>query len=136
MPRLLDWEQRLYAYLAEVRATPYDVVQHNCAHYILGVVAAVTGDDAVARLGIALPETEMGVGRLLAEYGGMRGIAEAYFGTPAAAPLLGRRGDVGIADGVDGEVLGVFDSDGLLCLTHEGLWRFSLAECKGSWALG
>lgn len=136
MERLPDWEARFYAYLQEVRARPYDPVAHNCAHYILGAVSAITGDDAAARLGIQLPATELGVARLLVERRGMRGIAEDYFGCAAAAPLLGRRGDVGITTGEDGEVLGVFDSDGLICLTHEGLWRFSMQECLGSWRLG
>jgi hypothetical protein len=136
MNRLPDWEQRLYAYLAEVRATPYHPVEHNCAHFVLGAVEAITGEDPAAKIGITLPDTEIGVARLLVENGGMRGIAECYFGAEASPPLLGRRGDIGITNGMEGEVLGVFDTDGLICLTPDGIWRFNMRECLGSWRLG
>lgn len=143
MTRLPDWEARLLSFLYGVRQQPYDPVAHNCAIFIRGVILAVTGEDAAARLGLELPDSEAGVVRVLARLGGMRGMAEKFFGVPAGPVLCARRGDIVIARGEllvpgteDRETLGVAEGGGALCLTPQGLWRFNLADCLGAWSLG
>ena len=139
MTRLPDWLERLTLYLDGVVARPYDPVAHNCATFILDVVHAVTGEtplEVLARIKLELPDTEFGVARLLAERGGMRGIAIETFGELNEFVMQARRGDIALFNTGHGETLGVVENNGALCVTPEGLWRFDLKGSMGFWRLG
>jgi hypothetical protein len=138
--RRKDWLKRLNSFLTQTSKEPYHQTTHNCAHFALGAIEAVTGEipaSVLHRLGIELPSSEIGVTRLLIERGGMRGIAETFFGGEAnPCRALAQRGDIAVCDGQDGEVLGVVENCGVICLTPDGLSRFRLSEIKGFWPLG
>lgn len=137
MTRLPDWAERLAAYLTYVARQPWHPTGWNCAAFAIGALAAQTGAAEREVLTLAgfscLPDTEMGVKRALLERGGMRGIAVAFFKAEPKADRAAQRGDLALLDGEDGEVLGVVDSGGVVCLTREGLWRFPLRDIKGYW---
>jgi len=119
----------------------FDPVQAHCAHFILGALEATTGEPAagiLARLDLALPDSDVGVKRVLINRGGMRGIAESYFGCPARIDILNAcEGDIVVLDGDEGETLGLVEGGGVLCVTSTtGLGRFPLSAAKGFWRLG
>lgn len=134
------WEQRLRRYLATASHWRFDLVRANCAHFSVGVIEALTAvpaSDVIAASGATLPETDIGVRRVLAERGGMRGLATAVFGqAPREDVLTARFGDVAVLDGNDGETLGVVEGGGVLCVADDvGLVRVSLSEAKGYWSV-
>lgn len=138
-----NWPEIFAAYLHEVRGRPYDPVEHSCATFVLGAIRAITGDDPAAKLGITLPRSESEVARVLVAFGGVRGLAEAYFGVPAGPVLHARRGDIVVTGGdiliagcEDRESLGVVETGGALCVTPQGLKHFPLGVCLGAWKVG
>lgn len=137
--RLLDWTERLHACLDARARMPYDPVANNCAMLVLAVIEAVTGitpAEVLAVAGVEMPGTTIGIARVLAEHGGMCGLAEVYFGkTPDPAILCAGRGDLALLDGNEGEVLGVVVNGGVIALTPKGLGTFPLTEAKGFWRL-
>lgn len=137
--RPVDWVERLAAFLDGNVARPYDPVENNCANFALGALEAVSGvssADILDKLGVDLPKAPGDVARLLVRFGGMRGIAEKYFGSPAATNLsCAMRGDLVVCNGDDGEVLGVMESAGVICLTPDGLARFPVTEALGYWSV-
>lgn len=143
MKRLPDWESRLYAYLRARKAAAFDPVSSNCAIFVAGLIEAMTGEDPVEALGVTLPGSALGAARILAEFGGVRGLAERYFGAPAVPAALAGRGDILIAAGdlliegsTDRETLGVSDGSQALFVGPRGLERFPLSACSGCWRLG
>lgn len=139
--RAHGWSQRLRVWLESAREWRFDAVQAHCAHFILGALAALTSEsqaDILLRLGVELPDTEAGVKRVLVERGGMRGLAESYFGCPARTDILNaREGDIAVLEGDDGETLGLVEGGGVLCVqATAGLARFPLSACTGCWRLG
>lgn len=139
MTRRSDAIERLEKYLTRISALKYDPVQHNCGTFVLGALEVMTTDSVemiLARVGVDVPVSKLGVSRVLAECGGVRGLATRCFGGPgSAAVLCARRGDVAVLDGDDGECLGVVEVGGVICLAPEGLRRFPLSNAKGYWPL-
>lgn len=135
--RARGWEQRLNAYLDGILRARFDRVSFNCAHFILGVVAAVENVEprlVLERLSAAFPDTEFGVARFLKERGDMGGVAEQYFGRPMnTAMLCARRGDIVLLKGRDGDTLGVVTAGGIVYLTDAGLWTCPITEGLGFW---
>lgn len=140
-----SWETRLYAYLDEVRRRPWNAVGHNCALFALGAMRAVL-KDADARfvaLGLDIPRSEYAAARVLKEVGGVRGLAERFFGEQLRPALHARRGDVVLADGdllvpgsEDAEALGIADGAQALFVGPTGIERHPLTACKGCWRAG
>lgn len=137
MTRAPGWEERLNLFLDRNLRVKFDRVQFNCAHFILGVVAAVENIEPRAvleRLDAAFPDTDFGVTRFLKERGDMRGVAERYFGRPmSTAMLCARRGDIALLKGTEGDTLGVVTAGGIVYLTESGLWTCPVTEGLGFW---
>lgn len=136
--RHAEWGKRLTAYLHGIRATPYDPVKHNCGCFALGVIESVRGQppgETLATLGLdAMPDTEIGVKRLLVERGDMGRIAAAFFGRePSTDVLSAQRGDIAVLPGETGDSLGVVENGAVLVLTSGGLERHSIREAMGYW---
>lgn len=129
MTRLHDWLPRLWRYIESVRETPYHPVTHNCALFVAGAVEAVRGENPATAHAL---RSEADVEAVLRRYGGLRGLATFYFGEPAP-PLAARRGDVLIADGPNGDTLGVCAGDHGLFVFDDGLHPKKLKECLASW---
>lgn len=140
MTRAAGWQQRLRCFLDQAAFWKYDLVEANCGHFILGVIASVTNDEPrriCERLAIEMPTDERGVLGALAKGGGMRGLAVQYFGHEAHSDMLNaREGDVAVLDGEDGETLGLVEGGGVLCVAaNGGLVRIRLDQAKGYWPL-
>lgn len=138
--RRADGIDRLAAYCAAIAGKPFHQTAHNCAIFVLGALEAlttITREEVLARIGVAeIPDTQVGVLRVLAERGGMRGLAEAFFGSPPLPPsICARRGDIAILDGDEGEVLGVVEVNGIIILSPLGLDRAPTSSMKGYWSL-
>lgn len=145
MSRHSDWEARLYAYLALERARPWDAVANNCALFALGAMRAVLtdADERFARMAVHVPDSAFAAARVLKERGGVRGLAEAFFGAPMRPRLDADRGDVVLADADllipgsdDGEALGIADGAQALFVGPTGVERHPLTACKGCWKAG
>lgn len=142
LERLPDWVERLTAYLEQLRTQPFHPVSNNCALFARGAIEAITGADAITVLKLEMPLTEIGAARVLLEQGGIRGLAEKFFGMPADPAILqARRGDLAIAPadvlvGEDRETIGVVESGGILTVTPSGLWHMPLMHATGFWRLG
>lgn len=144
MTRLPNWEARLYAYLARVRGSAWNAVDNNCALFALGAMRAVLtdADERFTALGINLPDSAFAAARVLKEHGGVRGLAERFFGEPMQPVLHAHRGDVVLADGdlhipgSDGESLGIADGAQALFVGPTGVERHPLTACKGCWRAG
>lgn len=140
MPRRQDWAERLAAFLNSEREIPFDPVSHNCITFGLGVIEAITGEaaaDIVARLGEAMPESEMDVARILVAHNGVAGLAaECFEADPMTEGfLLAVRGDLVVMKGVDGDTIGVVENGGVMALTNSGLQRFGVDVVTGFWHL-
>lgn len=133
-----EWGRRLTEYLHTIRQTPYDPVKHNCGCFALGVIEAVRGQppsETLSALGIeAMPETDIGVKRLLIERGDMRNLASEFFGYPPSKGVLSaNRGDIVVMPGEGGDTLGVVDNGAALVLTSAGLERHPIRDALGYW---
>lgn len=126
-----DWLPQLLAYVESVRKEPYDPVRHNCALFVSGAVAAITGQSPKDALGIQI-NSEQDVEQTLQRFGGVRGICEEYIG-PMLPPKLAGRGDVVIRKGLGGETLGVCMGAHALFLCPSGLQPRELTDCDGCW---
>ncbi len=131
--------ERLQQHLAAIHALPYDIVQNNCGTFILGALAAFTGqtiEQILARAGVdELPRTERDVARFVIENKDMAGVAARYFGCdPNPAMLQAHRGDIALMPGDDGnDSLGVVEGGGIIHLGVDGLQRSSLTVGRGFW---
>ena len=129
-----EWPARLAAYLADVQQKPYHPVTHNCAIFALGALEAVTGRERADLMGgLELPESEFGVARVLAECGGVRGVATRAIGEMHAATLTAQRGDVALLDGDGGQTMGVVENGAVVVVTPQGLVRHPLKAMLGFW---
>lgn len=140
MTRSPGWEGRLRLFLNQAASWKFDPVRAHCAHFILGVLEAITERRAAQicdELELELPHDEAGVDTLLLARGGMRGIAKAYFGAePRTDMLNAREGDIAVLDGERGETLGIVEGGGVLCVaSDQGLMRIWLHQAKGFWVL-
>jgi len=133
--RLPDWQERLDAVVRAWLDRPYDLISANCCHFAGDVIAALTGADWWAELGVSNTETVEDVARARLQFGGTEGIAAAYLGERQPRLLL-RVGDIALAPGEHDDTLGVVMGASALFVTAQGLARVSLADCKGGWRLG
>lgn len=133
--RLPDWQERLDAVVRAWLDRPYDLVNANCCHFAGDVIAALTGADWWAALGVAHTKTVEDVARARQQFGGTEGIAQAYLGERQARLLL-RVGDIALATGEHDDTLGVVMGGSALFVTAQGLARVSLNDCLGGWMVG
>lgn len=81
--RLSDWRHRLGLYLAAARGRPFAYGRHDCATFASGAVAALTGTDPIAALGIRYTKLRGGRRALLA-----RGYADSIAFLRALLPEI------------------------------------------------
>ena len=92
--RLRDWQCRLQACLAERRVRPFAWGSQDCALFAADCADACTGVDPAADLRGTYSDA-LGAARVLAELGGLSGIAAARLG-PEVSLLLAQPGDIGL----------------------------------------
>lgn len=134
MDRRLDWPERLTDYLNASRERPFKWGEHDCALFVAGAIAAQTdvdfGDDWRGRYADEAEAEE-----LLADVGGVEGLAGHYGLTELAAPQLARRGDVVLLMDGNYACLGVCDGRGGMFVTPKGLRRVRLRDCRRAWGV-
>lgn len=110
----------------------------DCCLFVADVLKDIHGVD-YAKQWRGSYRSQRGALKLVAEYGGVGGLASAAFG-PMKPPLLARRGDPVLfrgslaPDGID-EALGVCDG-AIVCLTDKGLMRVPMSAAVGCWHVG
>lgn len=137
MERLPDWEARLAAYLAPLRAMPFAWGAHDCCTFTAGAVEAVTGVDPMPEFR-GRYRTRLGSLRALRRFGAgtLEATIDAKFARTHAA--IAQRGDLVMSNGVMGLCFGAFliavGSEG----DREGLIRIDRARWVDpiAWAVG
>jgi len=103
--RFPDWEQRLGAFLDEIRDRPFDWGRHDCCLMAAGGVIAMTGEDPMPEFR-GRYRTKRGAACALNRYGAgtLAATMDGKFG--AIAPALAFRGDIVMVEGGLGISLG------------------------------
>jgi hypothetical protein len=128
--RMKDWEPRLVAYLAGIKARTFAPGAHDCALFTAGAVAAMTSID----------HAEGWRGRYKTLKGGQRALKKAGIADHVAlvaslfdevAPAFAHRGDIAVVAGADGiAALGIVQGEGVYVLKPEGLAVIRRSEMK------
>lgn len=135
LTRLADWESRLNEFTAERLHRPFEWGAHDCALFGADAVAAITGEDFGTLFrgryrdapGAALALREQGGGTLVRTF-------DRYLRRVPVAHA--RRGDLAMARGSIGLVMGgfaLFVGEGD---PESGLQRIPRAEWRRAWAVG
>src|SRR5690606_29994477 len=95
-PRREDWPERLAAFVAARRRTPFAFGTHDCALFAADWIVECTGADPIAPLRGQWTDERSAL-RILQDNGGIEALACRYLGDPIA-PLLARRGDIVLVD--------------------------------------
>lgn len=143
-PRQLLWEARLAELIERERARPFDLLQNNCCHWAVAIIAAVLGVDAWDYVGAPRVLTLRGVAAWLKDSGGVRGTATRALGEPVA-PLQLRTGDLALVRGVtrpelgeatESHSTGAVVGNRVWCLGPDGLFVLPLTSVVCGWRLG
>lgn len=104
--RLPDWEQRLAAWLEDVRDRPFQWGRHDCALFMAGAVLAMTGQDFGEPFR-GRYRSAAGAARALRRWGSgdLPSTLSAALG-PAVPLALAQRGDVVMVEGACGLLMG------------------------------
>jgi len=141
--RFEDWSARLGDALAAAADAdmPFEYGKHDCFLVVCDAVLAITGIDLAADFRGYVGDA--GVQRLLADNGGVAGIAEAMtakHGIPEIPPGLAQRGDlVIILDDKGRETFAIVDLTGakVCALTYAGGWATRPVACiERAWRIG
>jgi len=104
MARLIDWPQRLEAYIQERMHAPFEWGVHDCCRFAAGAVIAVTGEDPMHAFDY---RNELGAARLIKQAGSLETLLLDTLGPPLPAVSFAGRGDVVLADLENGPTVGV-----------------------------
>lgn len=135
MTRRSTWEADLSAYIALVRALPFEYGQHDCGLFAAGAVLAMTGDDPGAPFR-GQYSSELGCAKALKRFGAgdLKSTLDSLFDDRPIGRL--QRGDLVW----NGDAVGVCMGDNALFVGQEGevegLIRISRAEWAGGWRVG
>lgn len=139
-----DWQDRLARFVAMGAKRAFDFGAHDCCLAACGAALAMTGTDlAAAWRGYRGPDA---AARLLAEHGGVAGIAEAVaaqFGIAEVPPAFARRGDIVVVahsdvEGSSKQSLGFVGLDGRTVYVPQAVgWRrLPVASAVRAWQVG
>lgn len=131
--RLLDWQVRLEACLAERWARPFAWGQQDCALCAADCVLACTGVDPAARLR-GTYSNAAGAAAVLRTHGGLVAIAARNLGAEVA-PLCATLGDVGLVANGGRECLAVCTGPVWLAPGPNGLTPFPPECVTRAWRL-
>ena len=137
--RLPDWEERLGAYLLEVRERPHAFGSHDCALHGASAVEAIIGEDHGAPFR-GRYSTAFGATRALKRFGA--GTIEATFDAHLSPvpPAFAGRGDIVMAETASGPAIGVCIGGEAMFVGREGefdgLVRLPRAVWTRAWKVG
>lgn len=130
MQRREDWPEILAVQIKAAEMRPFCWGSHDCCAFAARVVQAMTGVDFMADF----PEyaDEARAQALIAEYGGVQGIAGLCLGAPIA-PAFAQRGDVVLMPTEKGDALGICIDHRAVFASGRGLAFCPMAACRQAW---
>lgn len=117
--RTPDWRPRLVAFLEEVRTRPFAYGSHDCALFVAGAVAAMTGFDAAAGFR-GQYSTMTGGLKLIAGADHVQMVRSLFESVPSAFAQVG---DIAVIGEIGVPALGIFEGEAILVLREDGLGR-------------
>lgn len=118
--RKTDWRPCLAAYLASVARCAFRPGEHDCALFVAGAVAAMTGADPAAQWRRAYRTLEDGRA-LLAQHGFADQVDFAASLLEEIPPIFARAGDVAAVREGDALALGIVQGASIYVLRPSGL---------------
>ena len=118
--RLLDWEQRLEAFIRAESDLPFDEAQHHCGWFAADAVRAMTGVD-LAKDWRGRQRTIAGALRALRRAGLRDHVDLAAQSLPEIAPSFAYRGDVMVVAAGKDMALGVLMGEYICFRGRDGL---------------
>lgn len=129
LTRLPDWRIRLIAYLEECARTQFEDGQHDCALFLAGGVAAMTGRDYATEYRGAYSTTTAGL-KLLRKRGFKDHVALARHHLPAKPVAFAHEGDGAVVPGDAMDALGIVQGAMIYVLRVEGLGAVPLTDAQ------
>ncbi len=129
--RLIDWPERLAAFVESRRDAPFSWGGNDCCLFAADAVQAMTGTDPAADVRGSY-DTTLAAAHLLGELGGVEAIAAARFGSEVPVALAGR-GDIVAIDAGQGISLGVCLGAQVAVPAADGLAFLPLAQASRAW---
>lgn len=134
MAKLIDWETRLAAYVADVMSKPFAWGEHDCCLWAAGVAQAQTGQDLAAPYRGTYSD-EHGAAQVLRKLRGLKGVGDGL-GSPIA-PAFSTNGDIGIIRAPSGKrVMALFTGHVWLFVTARGLQVAAPDRVIHAWRVG
>jgi hypothetical protein len=130
MRRLIDWPQRLEAYIQSRMNTPFAWGAHDCCRFAAGAVLAMTDDDPM--IGYAYTDEHEAL-QLIVDGGGLEALVTAALGPPLPVVAIARRGDVMMADLETGHTVGICLGQDSAFAAAAGLTRRPTLHCMRAW---
>lgn len=131
-PRLPDWSARLADLVVQRLTARFAWGVTDCALWAADAIAAQLGVDPARDLR-GQYATERQALRVMAPFGGLKGLAVAVLGPPLSAPLLAAPGDVGL---MRCGALAVCGGETWLAVTSQGMGHMPLNEAQLTWRVG
>lgn len=132
--RCEDWPERLAAFVASRRHTPFAFGSHDCALFAADWILECTGTDPIAEIRGQWTD-ERSAMRILQDNGGIEALANRYLGEPVA-PLLARRGDIVLVELTGRPGLGVCLGETLGAPSDDvGVTVVSIAHAIKGWSV-
>lgn len=119
--RNADWRPQLVAYLGSVARTPFVMGQHDCALFVAGAVAAMTGIDPAAAYRGTYTTVKGGLKAVLKQgFASHEAVFAALF--EPIAPAFAAVGDIAVIDRPgDIPILGIFEGERIAVAGDDGL---------------
>jgi hypothetical protein len=141
MTRYHDWEKRLDEYLTKAKTQTFSWGSFDCALFVCGAVASITGVDMGADFRGKYDSCESAA-EVMQAYagGGLEQLAEKMADTlhlSEVPKFMAQRGDVVLFDTDHGPALGIVSLDGWNVLsTGQELKVRTLNQCRRAWHIG
>lgn len=117
--RTPDWRPRLVTFLEEVRTRPFAYGSHDCALFVAGAVAVMTGFDAAAGFRGRYSTLTGGL-KLITGADHVQMVRRLFDPVPSAFAQVG---DIAVIGEIGVPALGLFDGETILVLREDGLGR-------------
>lgn len=133
MKRAADWPARLYAYVESRRDVPFAWGDNDCCSFAAGAIEAMTGE----RLDVGFErETAGHAAAMLADVGGVAGIADLKLGARQSGRTA-RRGDIVLVEQSDDrDLLGVALGVGVAVPGRAGVLILPRSAAVHCWRVG
>lgn len=130
-PRLPDWQARFGALCAERHAMPFAWASNDCILFAADCILACTGVDPAAGHR-DYPADALGAARMLATFGGVSEVGDAFAGAPIPL-LMAFVGDIGLIESEGRDCLAVCNGTTWLAPGVSGLVVVPFDRARRAW---